>query len=123
MASEPVYPAPLSLFQRLKYALHLNLTKFLVNAVLDDNSLPFDRKKVAMGGASAGANLSLAVTQDESLQGRIGGVVSYYGLVDFSTPLEVQLASRPKDARLFIKATYLSYYILIIIKRAYILLS
>jgi hypothetical protein len=46
-----------------------------VNAVLDDNSLPFDRKKVAMGRASAGANLSLAVTQDESLQGRIGGVV------------------------------------------------
>jgi acetyl esterase/lipase len=81
-----------------RYPAAVNAIIDLVNAVLDDDSLPFDRKKVAIGGASAGANLSLAVTQDESLQGRVGGVVSYYGLVDFSTPLEVQLASRPKNA-------------------------
>jgi acetyl esterase/lipase len=80
------------------YPAAVNALIDVVNAVLEDESLPFDRKKVAMGGASAGGNLSLAVTQDKSLQGRVGGVVSYYGLVDWSTPLEVQLASRPNDA-------------------------
>ncbi|TVY85058.1 putative alpha/beta hydrolase [Lachnellula suecica] len=70
----------------------------LVNAVLEDEALPFDRKKVAIGGFSAGANLALAVSQHESLQGRIKGIVPYYPPVDFSTPIEVSMAWRPKDA-------------------------
>ncbi|KAF4635852.1 hypothetical protein G7Y89_g2226 [Cudoniella acicularis] len=70
----------------------------LVKAVLEDESLPIDKTKVAIGGFSAGANLALSVSQYESLQGKIGGVVAYYPPVDFSTPIGVSMASRPKDA-------------------------
>ena len=79
------------------YPAAVNALIDVVNADLKDESLPFDRKRIAMGGTSAGGNLALAVSQDESLQGRVGGAVSYCGVIDCSTPLEVQLASRPKD--------------------------
>jgi acetyl esterase/lipase len=87
---------PLSPANRYPKAIHAVVD--VVKAVLKDESLPIDRKKVAIGGASAGANLSLAVTQHASLQGKVGGVVAYYPPVDFSTPLEVNMARRPKDA-------------------------
>ena len=70
----------------------------LVNAVLEDEALPIDKSKVSIGGFSAGGNLSFAVTQFESLQGKVGGIVSYYPPVNFVTPTAVNLATRPKDA-------------------------
>ncbi|TVY19471.1 Arylesterase [Lachnellula arida] len=70
----------------------------LVNAVLHDEALPFDKNKVAIGGFSAGGNLTLAASQHESLQGKIKGAVPYYPPVDFTTPMAVNLAARPKDA-------------------------
>lgn len=70
----------------------------LVLAVLGDESLPFDPKKVAMGGFSAGANLSLSAAQYESLQGKIAGIVSYYPPADFSYPMDLSLAEKPKEA-------------------------
>lgn len=70
----------------------------LVKAVLADEALPIDRSKVAIGGFSAGSNLALSVTQYDDLQGKIGGVVAYYPTVDSTIPIEVSLASRPKDA-------------------------
>ena len=70
----------------------------LVNAVLQDEALPFDKNKVAIGGFSAGANLALAASQHESLQGKLKGAVPYYPPVDFTTPIAVSLAARPKDA-------------------------
>lgn len=70
----------------------------LVLAVLGDDSLPFDPKKVAMGGFSAGANLSLSAAQYESLQGKIAGIVSYYPPADFSYPINLSIAERPKEA-------------------------
>jgi acetyl esterase/lipase len=70
----------------------------VVKAILDDKSFPFDSGKVAVGGFSAGANLSIAISQDKDLQSRIGGVISCYAPVDFTTPIAKQLASRPKDA-------------------------
>lgn len=70
----------------------------IVRAVLEDEALPFDKKRVALGGFSAGANLALAVSQDESLQQKIGGVVAYYPPVDWTTSLEWKLATRPKNA-------------------------
>lgn len=58
----------------------------LVAAVLSDSDLPVDRlKPVAMGGFSAGGNLSLAVSQTETLRGKIKGVVPIYPAVDFSS--------------------------------------
>lgn len=57
----------------------------LVPAVLADSDLPVDRSKpVAMGGFSAGGNLSLAAAQTEALQGKIKGLVPVYPVVDFS---------------------------------------
>jgi acetyl esterase/lipase len=69
-----------------------------VKAVLGDESLPIDTKKVTIGGSSAGANLSLACTQDPSLQGKIGGLVAYYPPCDISTPVKVAMATRPANA-------------------------
>ncbi|KAK0125608.1 hypothetical protein ONS96_009442 [Cadophora gregata f. sp. sojae] len=70
----------------------------IVKAILEDDALPFDRQKVAIGGFSAGANFSLAVSQDEGLQKKLGGVVAYYPPVNWTTTLEQKLATRPKDA-------------------------
>ncbi|CZR56969.1 related to triacylglycerol lipase [Phialocephala subalpina] len=70
----------------------------LVEAILADDSLPFDRKKVAIGGFSAGATLSLAATQDERLQGKVGGVVAYYPPSNWTTSIDWKLSTRPKDA-------------------------
>ncbi|KAE8444072.1 hypothetical protein EG329_000940 [Mollisiaceae sp. DMI_Dod_QoI] len=70
----------------------------LVKAILKDDSLPFDRKKVAIGGFSAGANLSLAATQDDSLQGKVGGVVGFYPPTNWLTTVDWKLSTRPKDA-------------------------
>lgn len=56
----------------------------VARAVLEDVDLPIDHTKVAMGGFSAGANLSLAIAQMEGLQGRIGHLVPIYPVVDFS---------------------------------------
>lgn len=70
----------------------------IVKAVLEDESLPFDRKKVAIGGFSAGANLSFALCQNDSLQGRIGGLVSYYGPLDFTIKTSEKLNTRPANA-------------------------
>lgn len=83
---------------RYKYPKAVNAIIDVVNAILEDDSLPFDRKKVAMGGSSAGANLSLAAVQDPSLQGKIGGVVPFYPPVDFTTPIKQAMATRPKEA-------------------------
>lgn len=70
----------------------------LVKAVLQDETLPFDKNKVAIGGFSAGGNLSLAVSQDKSLRDKIGGVVSFYPVADFTTSIAGNIAARPEYA-------------------------
>lgn len=70
----------------------------VLKAILDDNALPIDKTKVAMGGFSAGANLSLAAVQDEELRSRIGGIVAIYPPVDWTKGLEADLATRPQNA-------------------------
>lgn len=69
-----------------------------IKAVLEDDALPYDKKKVAIGGFSAGANLSLAVTQDEALRSKIGGVTAYYPPVDFVTKGPQKMLTRPEGA-------------------------
>ena len=61
-----------------RYPAAVHALTDLVKAVLEDETLPFDKRKVAIGGFSAGANLSLAITQNEFLRERIGAVVAYY---------------------------------------------
>ena len=67
----------------------------LAQAVLNDKDLPCDTSKVAMGGYSAGANMSLAATQMEDLRGKIAGVVAFYPVVDFTRSGEVKMSTRP----------------------------
>ena len=71
----PTYPFPAAVNDLIK----------AVKSVLNDETLPFNKNKVAIGGFSAGANLSLAICQDKSLQGKIGGLVSFYGPLEFTT--------------------------------------
>ncbi|KAH7342568.1 prolyl oligopeptidase-like protein [Rhexocercosporidium sp. MPI-PUGE-AT-0058] len=70
----------------------------IVKAILEDETLPFDKNKVAIGGFSAGANLSLAVSQDDSLREKLRGVVAYYPPVNWTTTLDQKLATKPKDS-------------------------
>jgi acetyl esterase/lipase len=67
----------------------------VVRAVLADKELPCDTSKVAMGGYSAGGNLSLACSQLEGVKGRIGGVVAFYPVTDFTRNVQTKLNSRP----------------------------
>ncbi|THV55196.1 hypothetical protein BGAL_0012g00360 [Botrytis galanthina] len=70
----------------------------VVSSILEDESLPFDRSKVAIGGFSAGGCCSLAVPQAPSLQGKIQGVCAFYPLCGFVTPPSVAIAARPASA-------------------------
>ncbi|OBT78132.1 hypothetical protein VF21_02697 [Pseudogymnoascus sp. 05NY08] len=70
----------------------------LVNAVLDDDSLLIDKSKVAIGGFSAGGNLACAVSQNKSLQGRIGGLVAFYPPANFLPTTADEPMANPKGA-------------------------
>jgi acetyl esterase/lipase len=64
----------------------------MITFVLADESLPVDKSRVAIGGYSAGGNLSLAAPQLPVLKGKIKGVVAYYPAVDNSLTLTQRLA-------------------------------
>ncbi|QSZ35818.1 hypothetical protein DSL72_006940 [Monilinia vaccinii-corymbosi] len=70
----------------------------ITTAILKDESLPFDRNKVAVGGFSAGGCYSLAVPQATSLQGKIHGVCAFYPVCNFVTPQAISIAARPSHA-------------------------
>ena len=80
------------------YPAAVNALTDVIEAVLEDETLPFDKKKVAIGGFSAGGNLSLAAAQKEKLRGKIGGVTAYYPPLDFSTKRSEKLQTRPAGA-------------------------
>lgn len=67
----------------------------LAMAVLQDEELPIDVGRVAIGGFSAGGNLALSASQVRGLKGVIKAAVVYYPVVDFSTTPDEKLASRP----------------------------
>jgi acetyl esterase/lipase len=69
-----------------------------VRGVLEDDTLPFDKTKVVLGGFSAGANLALAICQDAALQGKIAGIVAFYPPCDFLLSTPEKLATRPENA-------------------------
>ena len=79
-----------------KYPAAVNALTDLVKAVLSDETLPLDKKKVAIGGFSAGANLALAVSQNH--RDKIGGVVAFYPAVDFVTKGPEKMKTRPDGA-------------------------
>lgn len=65
----------------------------LIAAILGDDSLPVDKSKVAVGGYSAGGNLSLSAVQLNGLHDRIKGVVAYYPVTDYTLTLEEKLST------------------------------
>ena len=80
-----------------KYPAAVEALNDLVKAVLDDETLPYDKKKVAIGGFSAGANLALAVSQKE-VREKIGGVIAFYSPTDFVTKGPEKIKTRPAGA-------------------------
>ncbi|KAJ9214127.1 hypothetical protein DTO166G4_4184 [Paecilomyces variotii] len=67
----------------------------VANAILEDETLPIDKSRVAIGGFSAGANLALGASQLPGLKGVIKAAIPYYPIVDFGHPPNEKLASRP----------------------------
>ncbi|CZR60083.1 related to triacylglycerol lipase [Phialocephala subalpina] len=68
----------------------------LVSAILSDTSLPIDVSKVAIGGFSAGGNLTFAACQTEELKGKISAVVGFYPVLDMTESRETKEGRRPK---------------------------
>lgn len=67
----------------------------IAKAVIEDSSLPIDKSRVAIGGFSAGGNLSLSAVQLPELAGRIKAVVPWYPVTDWVTKTEQKLKTRP----------------------------
>ena len=68
----------------------------LVLAACDDESLPIDRDRVAIGGFSAGGNLAFGVSSLPSIREKVRprAALALYAVTDFTVPREVKLASR-----------------------------
>ncbi|KAF7907738.1 uncharacterized protein EAF01_005324 [Botrytis porri] len=81
-----------------KFPQLINELTDIVTSILEDDSLPFVRSKVAIGGFSAGGCCSLAVPQASSLQGKIQSVCAFYPVCGFVTPQFVSIAARPSYA-------------------------
>ena len=78
------------------------------HAVLEDSSIPGDRAKVALGGFSAGGNLTLAVSQIDSVRARIRGILCLYPVVDWMIDLQGRMAEKEYD---ILKGTEILSYI------------
>ena len=78
-------------FHRFPTAVHD--VAALMTAVLDDESLPFNRSRVAVAGYSAGGNLALAATQLNGLAERVKAAIAYYPATDFSRTRDMKLAT------------------------------
>ncbi|KAG9948805.1 alpha/beta-hydrolase, partial [Aureobasidium melanogenum] len=67
----------------------------VVSNILSDDTLPIDASKIAMGGFSAGGNLSLSVAQTPSLQGKIKALLLWYPSTDFSAKYRGEFRDTP----------------------------
>ena len=69
--------------------------------VLDDDSLPVDKSRVAVAGYSAGGNLALTATQFPGIKGRIKGIAAYYPVTNFTATIDAKVAGQtlPPDGK------------------------
>ncbi|KAH0043009.1 alpha/beta-hydrolase, partial [Aureobasidium melanogenum] len=67
----------------------------MVTCILSDTSLPIDATRIAMGGFSAGGNLSLSVAQEPSLQGKFKALLLWYPSCDFSAKYRGEMRDSP----------------------------
>lgn len=70
----------------------------LILAILADKDLPTVPGAVALGGMSAGGNLTLSAAQDPRLQSKIKALVPIYPAVDFSHRFTGDYRDIPADA-------------------------
>jgi acetyl esterase/lipase len=89
-----VISIPYRLGPRYRFPTAPNDCTAMIRAVLDDESLPIDRDKVALVGYSAGGNLALAAAQMEGVKGKIKAVVGYYPVVNQA----LDLATKEREA-------------------------
>ncbi|KAK6520251.1 hypothetical protein TWF506_000529 [Arthrobotrys conoides] len=76
-----------------------DLTALVVELLKDERiSHIYDPSKVAIGGFSAGGNLSTALSIQPELQGKIQTIVPFYPVLDFTMTTQEKLALRPKNA-------------------------
>ncbi|KAI1842739.1 hypothetical protein JX265_005066 [Neoarthrinium moseri] len=66
----------------------------IAGAAIADEELPIDRRRIAMGGFSAGGNLALAASQRAELHDVIQAVVSFFAPLDMATPVSRKLETR-----------------------------
>ncbi|VBB76877.1 Putative Acetyl-hydrolase [Podospora comata] len=66
----------------------------LIQLVLADTTLPIDYDRIAIAGWSAGANLTLAVSQLDTVKLHVKAVVPLYPVVDFVPTQETKCAGR-----------------------------
>lgn len=71
----------------------------MISAVLEDDTLPVDRTRVAVAGYSAGGNLSLTSVQLLSPEARkkIRGVAAYYPVTDRTVSLTDKIARQTRS--------------------------
>ncbi len=68
----------------------------LILAAYEDPSLPIDKSRIAIGGFSAGGNLTLAVSQLPSIREKVkpSAAILLYPALDFTVPLGAKEKSR-----------------------------
>lgn len=70
----PLYPFPTLIHDAEAIAI----------AVIADPDLPVDHSRIALGGFSAGGNISLAIAQLDGLREKVKAIIPIYPVVDFS---------------------------------------
>ncbi|KAI0113107.1 alpha/beta-hydrolase [Daldinia grandis] len=82
----PSYPFPTATYD----------LEALILATFDDDSLPIDKARIAIGGFSAGGSLTLSVCQLPSIREKVrpSAAVPVYAVVDKTIPSEVKVKMR-----------------------------
>lgn len=82
----PSYPFPTATYD----------LEALMLAIYDDESLPIDKHRIAVGGFSAGGSLTLSVCQLPSIREKVRpkAALPVYAVVDKSIPMDIKLQTR-----------------------------
>ncbi|EMR88198.1 hypothetical protein ACHAPC_000189 [Botrytis cinerea] len=67
----------------------------IAQATIDNSDLNIDKKRVVLGGFSAGGNLALSAAQVPELREKLNGVMAWYPVMDFTLTPDEKKASRP----------------------------
>ncbi|KAK8010506.1 alpha/beta hydrolase fold protein [Apiospora arundinis] len=82
----------------------------IASAAIADPALPIDRRRIAIGGFSAGGNLALAVSQKPELRSLIRAAVSFFAPLDMATPVSQKLEGRLRPDKPDMLAAFLKIF-------------